>query len=133
MTLGALFDLNGRRALVTGASRGLGRAMAEALASAGADVICATSRAGGAASTIAAINGLGREAWEVVADLGDRDAVDVLTIEVDRLGGPVDILVNNAGMVRRAAAIEYSMEDWDDVMRTNLDATFIQADTSAAK
>jgi 2-deoxy-D-gluconate 3-dehydrogenase len=125
MTIGALFDLQGQRALVTGASRGLGRAMAEALARAGADVVCATTHAGGAAETVAAIQGLGRQAWEVVADLGDRDAVDVLTIAVDLLDGDIGILVNNAGTIRRRPAIDYSIEDWDTVMHTNLDATFL--------
>ena len=67
MTIGAMFDLSGQRALVTGASRGLGRAMAEALAGCGADVICATSHVGGAAEIIAAVEGLGREAWEVAS------------------------------------------------------------------
>ena len=125
MTIGAMFDLSGQRALVTGASRGLCRAMAEALAGCGADVICATSHVGGAAEIIAAVEGLGREAWEVVADLSDRAAVEVLAVDVELLGVPVDILVNSAGTIRRNAAVEYAMADWDVVLRTNLDATFL--------
>ena len=74
----SLFSLAGKRALVTGASRGLGRAMAEALAAAGADVVCASSKPGGAAETAAAVRALGRRAWEVDADLADRDAVIAL-------------------------------------------------------
>lgn len=123
--LAAMFDLHGQRALVTGASRGLGRAMAEALAGAGADVICATTHAGGARETVAAIEGLGRSAWEVVADLGDRAALEAMTADVELLAGSIDILVNNAGTIRRHAAVEYSLTDWDVVLRTNLDATFI--------
>ncbi|MEP6999862.1 MAG: 2-dehydro-3-deoxy-D-gluconate 5-dehydrogenase KduD [bacterium] len=123
--LGALFDLHGQRALVTGASRGLGRAMAEALAGAGADVVCATTRSGGARQTVAAIEGLGQSAWEVVADLGDRAAIDRMTTDIEVLAGPIDILVNNAGTIRRNVAAEYSLADWDAVMRTNVDATFI--------
>ena len=123
--LGALFDLHGQRALVTGASRGLGRAMAEALAAAGADVVCATTRAGRASETVAAIEGLGRSAWEVVADLGDRTALEAMTIDVELLAGSIDILVNNAGTIRGQAAVEYSLADWDVVLRTNLDATFV--------
>jgi 2-deoxy-D-gluconate 3-dehydrogenase len=99
--------------------------MAEALAGNGADVICATSHAGGAAEIIAAVEGLGRQAWEVVADLGDREAVQVLAIDVELLGAPVDILVNSADTIRRNDAVEYTMADWDAVMRTNLDATFL--------
>ncbi|MEP6618033.1 MAG: 2-dehydro-3-deoxy-D-gluconate 5-dehydrogenase KduD [bacterium] len=120
----SMFSLAGQRALVTGASRGLGRAMAEALAAAGADVACATTRAAGARETIAAIEARGRKAWEVVADLGDRNAVEALATTTDR-DGPIDILVNNAGTIRRTPAAEYSLADWDVVMRTNLDATFL--------
>jgi 2-deoxy-D-gluconate 3-dehydrogenase len=69
------FSLAGKRALVTGASRGLGRAMAVGLAEAGADVVCASSKPGGADKTANAIRSLGRTAWTVDADLGDRDAV----------------------------------------------------------
>jgi 2-deoxy-D-gluconate 3-dehydrogenase len=123
--LGAMFDLHGRRALVTGASRGLGRAMAEALARAGADVVCATTHAGGARETVASIEGLGRSAWEVVADLGDRAALHAMTTDVERRAGPIGILVNNAGTIRRQAAVDYSIADWDVVLRTNLDATFV--------
>lgn len=120
----ALFSLAGKRALVTGASRGLGRAMAEALAGAGADVVCASSRAGGAQQTIESVRRLGRDATEVVADLGDRDDVLRLARAVDALG-PIHVLINNAGTIRRAPATEYSLADWDVVLRTNLDAAFI--------
>ena len=123
--LGDMFDLSGQRALVTGASRGLGRAMAEALAVAGADVVCATARVGGARETVAAVEGLGRKAWEAVADLGDRNAIESMTLDIEVMAGPIDILVNNAGTVRRAPATEYSLADWDAVLHTNLDATFM--------
>jgi len=119
-----LFSLAGRRALVTGASRGLGRAMAEALADAGADVVCASSRAGGARATMDAVRALGRETWEVVADLGDRDAVPRMAEQVDALG-QVDVLVNNAGTIRRHPAADFPLADWDVVMRTNLDSAFL--------
>ena len=122
--LGSMFSLQGQRALVTGASRGLGRAIAEALASAGADVVCATTKHGGAKETIAAIEGIGRHAWEVVADLGNREALDAMVIDVELLAGSIDILVNNAGTIRRHEALEFPVNDWDAVMRTNLDATF---------
>jgi 2-deoxy-D-gluconate 3-dehydrogenase len=121
----ALFSLDGRRALVTGASRGLGRAIAEALAGAGADVVCASSRPGGAAETAAAVRALGRQAWEVAADLSDRAAVAAMAGEAASLAGPIDVLVNNAGTIRRRPAVEYSLEEWDAVLRPNLDAVFI--------
>jgi 2-deoxy-D-gluconate 3-dehydrogenase len=125
MTSADLFSLHGKRALVTGASRGLGKAMAEALAGAGADVVCATSHTGGAADTLAAVRALGREAWEVAADLSDRAAVLRMADDAERGAGQIDIVVNNAGTIRRRAAAEYTMEDWDVVIRTNLDATFL--------
>ena len=121
----ALFSLSGKSALVTGASRGLGRAMAEALASAGADVACATTRAGGAAATISAIEAMGRRGWEVVADLGDHGAVRAMAADVDRRVGRVDILVNNAGTIRRHPAVDFPLDEWTEVLRTNLDATFL--------
>ena len=121
----ALFSLAGRRALVTGASRGLGRAMAAALAGAGAGVVCATTRKGGTRETIATITAAGGTAHEVVADLADRAAVQAMARTVDDRFGDIHILVNNAGTIRRAPATDYSLEDWDAVLRTNLDATFL--------
>ena len=122
-----LFSLTGKRALVTGASQGIGRAMAEALGAAGADVVCAASRPGRAADTVAAIRAMGREAWEAVADLADREAVITMAGDAERQAGRIDILVNNAGTIRRKPAAEHTLEDWDLVLRTNLDAAFILA------
>ena len=119
-----MFSLHGRRALVTGASRGLGRAMAEALAAAGADVVCASSQAGGASETVAAITASGRQAWQVSADLSDRDAVLAMADDAERQAGDIDILVNNAGTIRRHPAVEFPMDAWDAVLRPNLDAVF---------
>ena len=119
-----LFDLAGRRALVTGASRGLGQAMAAALARAGADVVCASSRPGGAADTVTLVRALGRSSWEVSADLADREQVLAMAAAAEEEAGPIDILVNNAGTIRRHPAVDFPHEDWDLVMRTNLDATF---------
>jgi len=93
------FRLDGRRAIVTGASRGLGSAMADALEEAGAQVVRFSSRD---------------------ADLGDRAAVASL---LDR-AGDADILVNNAGIIRRAALLDYSDDDWDAVLEVNLRAVF---------
>ncbi len=120
-----LFNLDGKRALVTGASRGLGQAMAVALAEAGADVVCGTTKPGGARETIAAIEAAGRRSWEAVADLGDAEALKRMAHDVDALGAPIDILVNNAGTIRRTPAVDHSLEDWQLVIRTNLDSAFL--------
>lgn len=119
-----LFSLEGKRALVTGASRGLGRAMAEALADAGADVVCASTSTAGTDDTAAAIRERGRQAWQVAADLSSESAVRDLAEEVSNEAGSIDILVNNAGTIRRHPAAEFPADDWDLVLRTNLDATF---------
>jgi 2-deoxy-D-gluconate 3-dehydrogenase len=120
-----LFSLDGQTALVTGASRGLGRAIASSLADAGADVICVSSKPGGAAETAAGIVKSGRKAWELAADLSRRDAAVSLVSEAEKLAPEVTILVNNAGTIRRTPAVDYSLADWDAVLRTNMDAVFI--------
>ena len=119
------FSLAGRQALVTGASRGLGRAMAMSLAAAGADVVCASSRPGGASDTAASIRALGRTAWEVDADLADRDGILAMADDAARQAGRVDILVNNAGTIRRHPATEFPIDAWDAVIRTNLDSVWM--------
>ncbi len=118
------FSLVGKRALVTGASRGLGRAAAIALAEAGADVICAASEASRADETALAVRALGVQAWTLGADLSDPAAARTLAHDADALGAPIDVLVNNAGTIRRHPAVSYPMEDWQYVLRTNLDSTW---------
>ncbi|MES2523987.1 MAG: 2-dehydro-3-deoxy-D-gluconate 5-dehydrogenase KduD [Gemmatimonadota bacterium] len=125
MSSSALFSLEGRVALVTGASRGLGRAMALALAGAGADVLCHASRPGGADDTIASVRALGRRAWPCAADLSDREQTLALAGDAMSQAGHIDILVNNAGTIRRAPAATTTLDDWDAVVRTNLDAVFV--------
>jgi 2-dehydro-3-deoxy-D-gluconate 5-dehydrogenase len=128
-----LFSLRGKRALVTGASRGLGQAMAVALAEAGADVVCASTRRAGTDETAGLIRAAGRQAWQVEADLADRAAVLSMADEVERLAGRIDILVNNGGTIRRSPAAGYSLEDWDLVLRTNLDSVFVLSQRLGAK
>ena len=118
------FSIEGSRALVTGASRGLGQAIAIALAEAGADVACVSSKPGGSAKTASQVKALGRNAWELVADLSVRQNALSLADDAMRAMGTIDILVNNAGTIRREAAANYSEDNWDVVIRTNLDSVF---------
>ena len=118
-----LFRLDGRRALVTGASRGLGAAIAVALAEAGADV-AVHGNAHPPGGTRGRVEALGRRCVELVADLADPDATSALVPRaVEGLGG-LDILVNNAGTIRRAPAAQHSDADWELVLAVNLSAVF---------
>jgi 2-deoxy-D-gluconate 3-dehydrogenase len=119
-----LFDLSGRLAVVTGARRGIGFAMAEALAAAGADIIgvSATLEAQGSAIE-QAVRAHGREFTAMPCDFADRDAVVALG---DRLAAePVDILVNNAGTIKRAPAAEHPLDWWDEVLQVDLSSQFV--------
>ncbi|MBK9965372.1 MAG: 2-dehydro-3-deoxy-D-gluconate 5-dehydrogenase KduD [Holophagales bacterium] len=118
-----LFRLEGRVALVTGATSGLGGAMAEALASAGADVVC-HGLVEPPEETMAAVRAHGRRAAAVVGDLSLPETATRLVDEAESALGPVDILVNNAGTIRRAPAAEHSDADWDLVLGVNLSSPF---------
>jgi 2-deoxy-D-gluconate 3-dehydrogenase len=116
------FDLSGKVAVVTGANTGIGQAIALALAAAGAD-IAAVGRTP-AEETVAKARALGRKAEIVSADLSTIEPVARVVEEtVAKLGG-LDILVNNAGIIRRADAVDFSEEDWDAVVDTNLKSVF---------
>jgi len=125
MSVLELFSLAGKRALVTGASRGLGRAMAEALGEAGADVVCASSRENGSTEAASVIRSRGRQAWTVSADLSIRDDVKRLADDAARLAGRIDILVNAGGTIARHPAADFPSDEWDRVLRTNLDAVWL--------
>ncbi len=116
------FDLSGRVAVVTGANTGIGQGIAVALAAAGAD-IAAVGRSS-ADETAAMVRALGRKCELVSADLSSIAPVgDVVEQVVSSLGG-LDILVNNAGIIRRADAVDFTEEDWDAVIDTNLKSVF---------
>jgi len=116
------FKLDGKTAIVTGASRGLGQSIAVGLAEAGADV--ALVQRSEAAETQQRIEALGRRCVTIRADLGDGGSVATIVGEtVEKLGG-IDILVNNAGTIRRAPLTEFTEKDWDDVMNVNVRTLF---------
>lgn len=117
------FRLDGKAALVTGASTGLGQAIAIALAEAGADVVC-HGNTHAPDATCEAITKIGRQAFAVTGDLSDRVTPSQLIDSAIAHCGHLDILVNNAGTIRRSAATEYSEEDWATVIEVNLSSVF---------
>jgi 2-deoxy-D-gluconate 3-dehydrogenase len=118
------FDLSGRVALVTGASRGIGAAMARALAAAGADVILHASRTEPQDLAAAIASEHRVKASCLTADLEKREEAGTLIARAIADAGQLDILVNNAGMIRRADAAEYTDEDWDAVLEVDLSSVF---------
>ncbi|HEX7956763.1 MAG TPA: SDR family NAD(P)-dependent oxidoreductase, partial [Pyrinomonadaceae bacterium] len=117
------FRVDGKVALVTGASAGLGAAVAAALAEAGADVAChGNSRAPDA--TCERVERAGRRALGVLGDLSDRETPRRLVGQTLEHFGRLDILINNAGIIRRTPAADFSDEDWAAVLEVNLSAVF---------
>jgi 3-oxoacyl-[acyl-carrier protein] reductase len=118
--------LNGRVALITGSSRGIGRASAIALARAGADIVLNyKSREADARAVENEITSLGRKCLSVQADVSRRQDVDRLTASAAGLTGAIDILVNNAGIARPQPIDEIAEKDWDEVMESNLKSCFL--------
>lgn len=118
------FRLDGKVALVTGAAAGIGAAIAEALAAAGADVAC-HGNTRPADATAALVKAQNRKSAALSGDLSDRATPARLVGEVLERFGRIDILINNAGMIRRAPAVEHSEEDWDAVLNVNLTSVFL--------
>jgi 2-dehydro-3-deoxy-D-gluconate 5-dehydrogenase len=118
-----LFDLHGKAALVTGSSRGLGLGIAVALAEAGAQVALHGSSSVSAES-IRKVEEAGGEPTVVTGDVSDADACTRMIDQVMTSFGRIDILVNNAGTIRRSPAADYSWEDWNAVLETNLSSVF---------
>ena len=124
MSFPTLFSLAGKRALVTGSDRGIGQAIAVGLAEAGADIIAVSRSLPEGGATEQAVRALGREFRGYRADLGAPAELRSFIDQVQADFPVIDILVNNAGIIRRAPAAEHSDEDWNDVLRINLDAPF---------
>ncbi|AFH64275.2 3-ketoacyl-ACP reductase [Paenibacillus mucilaginosus K02] len=117
--------LTGKVALVTGASRGIGRAIAVALAEAGADVVVNYAGSEGAASeTVQAVEALGRKAVKIKANVGQSQEVDDMFKQVLETFGRIDILVNNAGITRDNLIMRMKEEEFDQVIETNLKGVF---------
>lgn len=118
------FKLEGKAALVTGAGRGIGRALAVALAEAGADVACHSRNEGDAGETIDEITALGRRAFSVTGEMAEKETPGKIVGSVIAEFGRIDILINNAGTIRRAPAVDFSEEDWSTVIEVNLSSVF---------
>lgn len=126
-----MFDLSGRRALVTGASRGLGRAMAVALARAGADVAITARDEASLAETASDITTVGRRAQSVALDVRNADAVGTAVAAAASSLGGLDILVNNAGYEEVRPSLEVDEGLWDRIADTNLKGAFFCAQAAA--
>ncbi|HEV2550966.1 MAG TPA: 3-oxoacyl-[acyl-carrier-protein] reductase [Stellaceae bacterium] len=116
-----MFDLGGKSALVTGASGGIGGAIARALHQAGARVVLAGTRR---AALDELATALGERAFVATADLADAAAADALVKQAEEMAGQVDILVNNAGLTRDQLAVRMRDEDWHQVIEVDLTAGF---------
>jgi len=126
----SIFDLTGKKAIVTGANTGLGQGMCVSLAKAGADIIAVGRSDMSETEMLVAQTGV--KFYAVKADLLSPDAVDVIMTVIETIGG-ADILINNAGIIRRSDALDYSLNDWDDVMNTNLKTLFFLSQAFAKK
>ena len=124
-----MFDLNGKVAIVTGCNTGLGQGMALALAQAGADIV-GVNRSDPSA-TKALIEDAGRQFHSVIADMSKIETTNLVIKEAVSAFGKVDILVNNAGIIRRNDAIDFTEQDWDDVMDINIKTLFFMSQAFA--
>lgn len=125
------FDLSGRVALVTGASRGLGQYFGRALAEAGADLVVTARRPEDTEPFAEEIRTLGRRVASVPLDLGDEASIRRMAPEAEAAFGKIDILVNNAGGNVRKPALDFTWEDWNKVLDANLRGTFFVAQAVA--
>ncbi len=118
-------NLQNQVAVVTGAGRGIGRAIALRLAKAGADIVCVSRTAENAATAAAEVAALGRRSWSYALDVADSEAVTATAASILEATGQVQILVNNAGITRDGLLMRMSDADWDAVIDTNLKGAFL--------
>jgi gluconate 5-dehydrogenase len=127
------FKLDGRRALITGSSGGIGLALAEGLARAGAKVVLNGRDAGRVAAAAAPLRAKGLDVAEMAFDVTDAKAVEAGVAKIEAELGPINILINNAGIQRRMSLEDFSDETWSELMRTNLDSVFYVAKAVARR
>jgi NAD(P)-dependent dehydrogenase (short-subunit alcohol dehydrogenase family) len=118
------FSIEGRKAVVTGASKGIGAEIARVFADAGADIIAVARDAAGLAETAKDVRAKGRHCLTIIADLAQADAAATIATQALAHFGTIDILVNSAGIARIAPALALSLEDWEATMAVNLRAPF---------
>ena len=116
--------LNDKTAVVTGAGRGIGRAVAIAYAKMGAKVVCVSRTEENSAKVAAEIEALGQNAWAFAVDVSNSNAVETASKDIFDTTGKIDILVNNAGVTRDNLLMRMSEEEWDTVLNTNLKGAF---------
>lgn len=132
MTGGALFDLTGRRALITGSGQGIGLTLARGLAQAGASIVLNDLDPARLAGAVAALRGEAVSVEGVRFNVARQDEVGPAVAELERRVGPIDILVNNAGIHRYAALADMELARWQEVIDVNLTGAFIVAQAVAA-
>ena len=120
-----LFDLSGRTALVTGSSRGLGHAIAEGFAQAGARLVLNGVDAARLAQSVAALRAKGHDVVEAAFDVTDEAAIQASFARLDDAGVAIDILVNNAGIQLRKPLVDFTLDEWNKVINTNLTSAFM--------
>src|SRR5438552_2727773 len=118
-------QLDNQVAVITGAGRGIGHAIALKFAAEGADVVCLSRTAENAEKTAAEVRALGRRAWAHAVDVADSAAVITASEQIIEQTARVDILVNNAGITRDGLLMRMSEQDWDIVLNTNLKGAFL--------
>jgi 3-oxoacyl-[acyl-carrier protein] reductase len=121
----SMSKLDNQIAVVTGAGRGIGRAIALKFAAAGADVVCVSRTAENSEKVAAEVRALGRKAWAMAVDVAEAASVNAAADKILADAGRVDILVNNAGITRDGLLMRMSDEDWDLVVNTNLKGAFL--------
>lgn len=123
------FNLEGKVAVVTGASRGLGQGIALSLAEAGCNIVGVSTK--NSSETEKLVKDLGREYLDIACDLTSQDKLDQIISDTVKTFGKIDILVNNSGIIRRDDAVDFTEKDWDDVMNVNLKSVFFLSQAAA--